>query len=96
MARPKANLFSAALTVLHYTKIDRLMAPLTRGQGVIFMLHHVRPGAPEDFEPNRILRVTPEFLESVIAFVKVQGFDCISLDEAATRLETGARGRPFA
>jgi peptidoglycan/xylan/chitin deacetylase (PgdA/CDA1 family) len=96
MAVKKANLFGAALSVLHYTKADRLVAPLTRGQGVIFMLHHVRPGEPEAFEPNRILRVTPEFLESVIEHVKGEGFDCVSLDEAAERLESGGSSRPFA
>ena len=96
MARNKANLFSTALSVLHYTKADRLLAPLTRGQGVIFMLHHVRPGEPANFEPNRILAVKPEFLEGVIQHVKAQGFDCISLDEAAQRLEDGNDARPFA
>ena len=96
MARKTPNLFGAALSVLHYTKADRLMAPLTRGQGVIFMLHHVRPGAAEDFEPNRILRVTPEFLDGVIGQVKAEGFDCVSLDEAASRLTDGANERPFA
>ncbi len=96
MGVTKANVFGAALSVLHYTKADRLMAPLTRGQGVIFMLHHVRPGEAGAFEPNRILRVTPEFLESVIKHVKDDGFECVSLDEAALRLEQGGSGRPFA
>lgn len=96
MARKRANLFGAALSVLHYTKTDRLVAPLTRGRGVIFMLHHVRPGDPGDFEPNRILRVTPEFLEEVIAHVKSEGFDCVSLDEAAARLKEQHGHRPFA
>lgn len=96
MARTSMNLFGAALSALYYTKIDRLLAPLTRGQGVIFMLHHVRPGAPDEFEPNRILAVTPEFLESVIAHVKAEGFECVSLDEAATRLGNAKNQRPFA
>ncbi len=96
MSRKKTNLFGTALSVLHYTKADRLLAPLTRGQGVIFMLHHVRPVKPADFEPNRILAVTPEFLEIVIQHVKDQGFDCVSLDEAAHRLENGKNSRPFA
>jgi peptidoglycan/xylan/chitin deacetylase (PgdA/CDA1 family) len=96
MSRKKTSLFGTALSVLHYTKVDRLLAPLTRGQGVIFMLHHVRPGQPAEFEPNRILAVTPEFLESVIEHVKAQGFDCVSLDEAAQRLAEGNERRPFA
>lgn len=90
------NLFGTALSVLHYSMVDRLLAPLTRGTGVIFMLHHVRPGVPNDFEPNRILTVTPDFLEGVISLVKAQGYDCVSLDEAAVRLSNGNSKRPFA
>ena len=44
-----------------------MIAPLTRGIGAVFMLHHVRPEKPDSFEPNRILKVTPDFLEQVIA-----------------------------
>jgi len=96
MSRKKSNLFGAALSALHYSGADQLLAPLTRGNGVIFMLHHVRPRPPAEFEPNRILSVSPEFLDSVIGLVKARGFDCISLDDAAQRLEDGATGRPFA
>ena len=90
------NLVKAALSAAHFAGVDGLLAPLTRGLGVIFMLHHVRPEPPRAFEPNRILKVTPAFLENVIMQVKEAGFDTISLDEVPARLAPGYAGPPFA
>jgi peptidoglycan/xylan/chitin deacetylase (PgdA/CDA1 family) len=74
-----------------------MMAPLTRGDGVIFMLHHVSPEPPQEFEPNRILRITPDFLGSVVRQVIDSGFDVLSLDELQMRLASGVQHRrPFA
>ncbi len=86
----------AALSALHYTGLAALLAPFARGKGVIFTLHSVRPEPPEAFEPNRILKVTPEFLEAAIGTVRKAGYDIVSLDEAARRLQTDAPTRPFA
>jgi peptidoglycan/xylan/chitin deacetylase (PgdA/CDA1 family) len=96
MPRRSTKLFKAALSALHYTGADGLIAPFTAGNGVIFMLHHVTPDAPRDFEPNRILKVTPEFLESVIVQVRQSGFDIIALDDVPERLKAAADARPFA
>ena len=85
----------AVLSALHYSGADSVIAPLTRGIGAIFMLHHVRPEKPSSFEPNRILKVTPDFLEEVIAQVRASGFEIISLDEAQFRMIEGNHGKPF-
>jgi peptidoglycan/xylan/chitin deacetylase (PgdA/CDA1 family) len=94
------KLLKTALSALHYTGVDALVAPYTRGAGIVFMLHHVTPEPPGAFDPNRILRVTPTFLDSVIGQVLAAGFDVLSLDEAAERLKTISRerrpARPFA
>ena len=90
------HLVKAALSAAHFAGVDGLLAPLTRGLGVIFMLHHVRPEPPRAFEPNRILKVTPTFLENVILQVKAAGFDTISLDDVPARLAPGYEGPPFA
>jgi peptidoglycan/xylan/chitin deacetylase (PgdA/CDA1 family) len=89
-------LTQAALSMLYYSGLGSLLAPLTRGKGVIFTLHNVRPEPPEPFEPNRILKVTPAFLETAIATVRKAGYDIVSLDEAARRLEADAPAPPFA
>jgi peptidoglycan/xylan/chitin deacetylase (PgdA/CDA1 family) len=96
MNRHGTNLVKAALSAAHYVGVDGLLAPLTRGAGVIFMLHHVRPEAPKAFEPNRILKVTPSFLEDVIEEVHAAGFDTVSLDEVEGRLANPGTTRPFA
>jgi peptidoglycan/xylan/chitin deacetylase (PgdA/CDA1 family) len=77
------------LSALHYSGADAMIAPLTRGIGAIFMLHHVQPGKPSSFEPNRILKVTPGFLEQAITQVIASGFEIVSLDEAHFRLIEG-------
>jgi len=68
---------------------------MTRGAGVIFMLHRVCPEPPQDFEPSRILKVTPAFLEAVIGSILDAGFDVIALDAIRDRLEAPS-DRPFA
>jgi peptidoglycan/xylan/chitin deacetylase (PgdA/CDA1 family) len=77
------------LGFLHASRLGRLAAPFFRGAGVIFTLHHVRPEFERGFAPNRLLEVTPTFLEAVIRHVRVRGYDLVTLDEAADRLERG-------
>ncbi len=96
MSRPTKNLLKALLHTLHATGLARLMRPLTGGNGVIFMLHQVTPDAPRAFDPNGILRVTPDFLDAVIRQVKKAGFDCIALDDVPARLQVGKPAKPFA
>lgn len=96
MDRHGTKLVKAALAAAHYIGADGLLAPWTRGLGVIFMLHHVRPEAPAAFEPNRILKVTPAFLDDVIQQVRQAGFDTIPLDDVPARLAAGSDCAPFA
>jgi peptidoglycan/xylan/chitin deacetylase (PgdA/CDA1 family) len=94
MTNPSTRIFKTILSALHYTGVDTLVAPYTRGAGIIFMLHHVTPEPPSPFDPNRILRVTPTFLDSVISQVLAAGFDVVSLDEAHQRLTSQSRILP--
>lgn len=96
MGAASTKLMKAGLSVLHATRIGAALAPLSRGQGVIFTLHSVRPEPPLAFEPNRILKVTPEFLDTAIHAVDRAGYDIVSLDEVARRIERQGAGRPFA
>ncbi len=96
MSRRSTKFLKAALSALHYSGVGELMSPLTSGLGAIFMLHNVAPDAPEAFSPNRILKITPEFLDLTIRQTMEAGFDVLSLDEVAQRLiEPGKPGRPF-
>jgi peptidoglycan/xylan/chitin deacetylase (PgdA/CDA1 family) len=85
----------AALDTLYYTQGARLIEPWSRGVGVILTLHQVSPGPARPFDPNGILRVTPQFLEQSIELVRRQGLDTVSLDEAHRRMVHGDFERPF-
>jgi len=90
----KRRMIAAGFSMFEATKLHRLVQPWTRGQGAILMFHHVRPWVERDYAPNRLLEITPEFLDAVLTRVRVLGFDIVSLDEALSRL--GARqARPF-
>lgn len=95
MGRRGSGILKASLSALHFSGIDNLLKPLTRGTGAVFMLHHVLPATPLAFAPNRHLEVTPEFLDRVIRLVIARGFDIISLDNARARLRDGELDHPF-
>lgn len=96
MSRTTTQLLKAALSAMYYSGADGLVAPFTRGDGVVFMLHRVTPEPVGEFEPNRILKVTPDFLEAVIRHVVEAGFDILALDEVPDRLADPRPQRPFA
>jgi peptidoglycan/xylan/chitin deacetylase (PgdA/CDA1 family) len=89
------RVFAAGFAAIAATRADRWLAPLARGRGLIFMLHHVRPATPRAFAPNALLDVTPEFLDRVLTLSREAGYDFIPLDEVPERL-TREDGRPFA
>ncbi len=90
-------IYKAALNALYYSGLYKLLSSATRGEGIIFTLHQINNDPIEDFSPNSILRVTPEFLESTIQTVKAEGYDIISLDELHERLKTGNKSKkPYA
>jgi peptidoglycan/xylan/chitin deacetylase (PgdA/CDA1 family) len=96
MSRRSTALLKTALAAVHYSGAGNLLAPYTRGAGVIFMLHHVDPTPPQPFEPNRILKVTPDFLDAVLREVIEAGFDIIPLDQVRERLADADNEKPFA
>lgn len=96
MSRKSTKYLKAALSALHYSGAGNLMSSMTGGLGAILMLHQVAPGAPEAFSPNRILKITPDFLDLTIRQIVEAGFDILSLDEVAERLKQPQKpGRPF-
>ena len=89
MTGVKTAMMKAAMSGLYHTGAHRLLAPYTEGVGLIFTLHQVRPeqGPPKAFAPNRILEVTPDFLDAVLDQVQEAGLDVVSIDEAVRRLK---------
>lgn len=67
-----------------------------RGVGVMLTLHRVRPSSDHrDFAPNRILEITPAFLEATIVQIKRLGYRLVSLDEFHRRLTEQDFSEPF-
>src|SRR5919199_568786 len=96
MSSLKHRLFHVGFAATSALRADRWLRPLAQGCGVILMFHHVRPWRPRAFAPNRLLEITPEFLDRTLALVRALGFDLVELDAVPARLAAGARGRPFA
>lgn len=93
---PKPSLMGKALLAMHRSGAYRLAPRSLAGAGVIFMLHRVRSDDGAEFAPNRLLEITPGFLEETIATVREQGYTCMTLDEAVSRLAAGEFSERFA
>lgn len=96
MKKIKDRIIRTGMDALYYTGAAALLRPFCAGAGTIFMLHHVRPASPSPFQPNRHLEITPEFLRTVLAYVRSQAIDIVDLDEMARRLASGDIDRRFA
>ena len=88
------NVFSAGFRLIAAARAERWLAPVARGAGAILMFHHVRPWRPRAFAPNRLLEITPAFLDRTLRVAREMGFDLIPLDEVPERLRGPGR-RPF-
>jgi peptidoglycan/xylan/chitin deacetylase (PgdA/CDA1 family) len=89
------RLFGAAFGLVRASGADRWLAPAARGRGLILTFHHVTPEPPGAFAPNRLLAITPAFLDRTLTQLRDCGFDIVGLDAVPARLAEDA-GRPFA
>jgi len=81
---------------LYFSGASVLAPASLHGIGTIFMLHRVREPDPTDFAPNRILEITPSFLEALLIHLKKRSIVCVTLDEAVTRIAKGEKAERFA
>jgi peptidoglycan/xylan/chitin deacetylase (PgdA/CDA1 family) len=86
MTSLKTAIIRGGLETLYFSGANVFMRPFVHGVGVILTLHHVRPKRPDAFQPNRLLEVTPEFLERVVHYLRRRKLDLVSLDEVYRRL----------
>ena len=82
----KTKIIRGGLETLYFSGANMFMRPYVQGVGVILTLHHVRPERPDAFQPNRLLEVTPKFLERVVRYLRRRDLDIVSLDEVYRRL----------
>ena len=84
----KHRIIAGAFGAIAASRADRWLAPMARGLGAILMFHHVRPARPDPFQPNRLLEITPDFLDLTLRVTRELGFDIVPLDEVPARLAT--------
>jgi peptidoglycan/xylan/chitin deacetylase (PgdA/CDA1 family) len=87
MAGLKKVALRTGMEALYFSGAHRLLQPLLGGVGAILTLHHVRPARKDAFQPNRLLEVSPEFLDDVIGGLRRAGVDLVTLDEMHRRLK---------
>lgn len=91
--------YRLALEGLSRSGLARIAAPWTGGLGAILTLHHVRPARADGFQPNRILEITPDFLDALLSHLARRNIEFVSLAEAVRRAREPAGtapGRRFA
>jgi peptidoglycan/xylan/chitin deacetylase (PgdA/CDA1 family) len=96
MKQLRNHVIRAGLDALYFSGAHYLLRPIFAGAGTIFMLHHVRPRREAEFQPNRHLEITPDFLRATLAHLRGSGIDIVSMDEMHRRLSEGDLARRFA
>ncbi|HJZ19415.1 MAG TPA: polysaccharide deacetylase family protein, partial [Bradyrhizobium sp.] len=86
MKQFRHNVIRAGLEALYFSGAHYLLRPILGGVGAVFMLHHVRPGRDGEFQPNRHLEITPEFLRATLSHLRAQNIDIVTIDEVHRRL----------
>jgi peptidoglycan/xylan/chitin deacetylase (PgdA/CDA1 family) len=96
MKQFRNNVIRAGLGALYVTGAHHLLRPIFAGVGAIFMLHQVRPRREAEFQPNRHLEVAPKFLRAMLAHLRAEDIDIITMDEVHRRLIGRDFSRRFA
>src|SRR3954453_23525319 len=96
MAGFKNFAYRGAFDALYFSGLSRLLRPFTSGVGLILTLHHVRPARHDQFQPNKFLEITPEFLETIVLCLQRDNVDLVSIGEAQRRLTEMDYKRRFA
>jgi len=91
----RKTIIRTGLETLYFSGAHLMLRPFVSGVGAILTLHHVRPPRRERFQPNRLLEVTPSFLEDVVGYLRQARLDLVSLDEMHRRLVEGDFQRRF-
>jgi peptidoglycan/xylan/chitin deacetylase (PgdA/CDA1 family) len=92
----KKAILRTGFEALYFSGSHVWLRPFVSGIGAILTLHHVRQPRRDAFQPNRLLEVTPAFLEAVILRLRRAAIDLVSLDDMHRRLTAGERSRRFA
>ena len=76
----------AGLETLYYSGVHHVARQFFAGAGAILPFHRVRPARADAFQPNRLLEITPEFLDEVLGALRSGGIDIVPIDQVRGRL----------
>jgi peptidoglycan/xylan/chitin deacetylase (PgdA/CDA1 family) len=96
MKQFRNTVIRAGLEALYFSGAHILLRPILAGVGAIFTLHHVRPRRDGEFQPNRHLEVTPQFLRATLEHLRAHDVEIITLDDMHRRLTRENFSRRFA
>lgn len=89
------TIIRGGLETLYFSGLHHVMRPFAGGVGTILTMHHVRPPRPGRFQPNRLLEISPVFLERLLRNLRRARVDIVSLDEMHQRMVDGNFRRRF-
>jgi peptidoglycan/xylan/chitin deacetylase (PgdA/CDA1 family) len=92
----RSTIIRTGFDTIYFTGMHLLLRPLFAGVGAILMLHHVRPPRRDEFQPNQLLEVSPEFLSETLQWLRREYIDIVSPDEVHRRLTERDFRRRFA
>ena len=95
MSGLKQSIIRGGLESLYFSGAHFVLRPFVGGVGAILALRHVRPPRPEQFQPNRLLEVTPQFFARMVRRLRRSRLDLISLNEMHRRMVEGDFRRRF-
>ena len=91
----KKTIIRGAFETLYFSGLHHMLRPFVGGVGAILTMHHVRPPRAGSFQPNRLLEISPMFLDGLLRRLRRARIDVISLDEMHQRMVTGNFKRRF-
>ena len=90
MKQLRNTVIRAGLGALYFSGAYVLLRPIFSGVGAVFMLHHVRPGRADAFQPNRHLEVTPGFLRATLEHLKAHDHNTLDGQNGTITLDGAA------
>lgn len=75
------QLIRGSLDLLSLTRATRWLPRPDEVSGFAITLHHVRPKQPAAFDPNGLLSITPDFLDTLLGHLKQRGWRFVSVHE---------------
>jgi peptidoglycan/xylan/chitin deacetylase (PgdA/CDA1 family) len=82
----RKSVIRAGLETLYFSGMHHVARQFLAGAGTILTFHRVRPQPSDNFQPNGLLEITPEFLDELLRALRAADIDIIPIDQLRRRL----------